>query len=103
MCDGRTSPIKRVASCKPHRLGRSLGQLALTLDELTRLKVPLVRSSQGTDTSDENPAGWMQAGVLMAVAEFERSLLRDRVNSATSRPSSRCKAGATGSSENVAE
>ena len=34
---------------------------------------------QGIDTSGDNPAGRLQLGVLMAVAEFERSLIRERV------------------------
>jgi hypothetical protein len=55
--------------------------LALILDELNRLKVPLIASSQGIDTSNDNPAGRLQLGVLMAVAEFERGIIRERVNS----------------------
>ena len=50
------------------------------LDEMNRLCVPLICSSQGIDTSEDNPAGKLQLGVLMAVAEFERSLIRERVN-----------------------
>jgi DNA invertase Pin-like site-specific DNA recombinase len=42
--------------------------------------VPLVTSSQGIDTSDDNPAGRLQLGVLMAVAEFERGIIKERVN-----------------------
>jgi len=47
---------------------------------LNRLHVPLVASSQGIDTSNDNPAGRLQLGVLMAVAEFERGIIRERVN-----------------------
>ena len=65
---------------KLDRMGRSLTHLALMLDELNRLKVPLIASSQGIDTSDDNPAGRLQLGVLMAVAEFERGIIRERVN-----------------------
>jgi len=65
---------------KLDRLGRSLTHLALILDEISRLKVPLIASSQGIDTSEENPAGNLQLGVLMAVAEFERGITRERVN-----------------------
>jgi DNA invertase Pin-like site-specific DNA recombinase len=53
--------------------------VALMLDELNRLKVPLIASSQGIDTSDDNPAGRLQLGVLMAVADFERGIIRERV------------------------
>jgi len=63
---------------KLDRLGRSLTHLALILDELGRLRVPLVCTSQGINTSNDNPVGKLQLGVLMAVAEFERGLIRER-------------------------
>jgi len=62
-----------------NRLRRSRTNLALMLDEVNRLKVPLIASSQGIDTSDDDPAGRLQLGVLMAVAEFERGIIRERV------------------------
>jgi DNA invertase Pin-like site-specific DNA recombinase len=40
----------------------------------------VVCASQGIDTSDDNPAGKLQLGVLMAIAEFERGIIRERVN-----------------------
>lgn len=80
MKDVRAGDVARVVCYKLDRLGRSLTHLALMLDELARLKVPLIASSQGIDTSDDNPAGRLQLGVLMAVAEFERGIIRERVN-----------------------
>jgi DNA invertase Pin-like site-specific DNA recombinase len=42
---------------------------------------PLVCSSQGIDTSgNNNPCGKFQLDVLKAVCEFERNLIRDRVD-----------------------
>lgn len=79
MKDVRAGTVSRVVCFKLDRLGRSLTHLALMLDELNRLKVPLIASSQGIDTSDDNPAGRLQLGVLMAVAEFERGIIRERV------------------------
>jgi DNA invertase Pin-like site-specific DNA recombinase len=79
MKDVRAGNVTRVVCYKLDRLGRSLTHLALMLDELNRLKVPLIASSQGIDTSDDNPAGRLQLGVLMAVAEFERGIIRERV------------------------
>jgi hypothetical protein len=61
----------RVRRLLVYKLGRGLTHLAL--------KVPLIASSQGIDTSEENPAGSLQLGVLMAVAEFERGIIRERV------------------------
>ena len=57
MQDIRSGKIERLLVFKLDRLGRSLTHLALILDELNRLKVPLIASSQGIDTSDDNPAG----------------------------------------------
>ena len=79
MKDVRAGNVTQVVCYKLDRLGRSLTHLALMLDELNRLKVPLIASSQGIDTSDDNPAGRLQLGVLMAVAEFERGIIRERV------------------------
>jgi DNA invertase Pin-like site-specific DNA recombinase len=80
MGDMRGGKVKRVVAFKLDRLGRSLTHLALMMDEMSRLRVPLICTSQGIDTSDDNPAGKLQLGVLMAVAEFERSLIKERVN-----------------------
>lgn len=80
MQDIRAGQVERLVVYKLDRLGRSLTHLALILDELNRLRVPLIASSQGIDTSDDNPAGRLQLGVLMAVAEFERGIIKERVN-----------------------
>ena len=77
----RDGKIARVACYKLDRMGRSLTHLALIIDEMNRLQVPLICTSQGIDTSDNNPCGKFQLGVLMAVAEFEREIIRERVNS----------------------
>ena len=74
----RNGKLVAVVAYKLDRIGRSLTHLALVIDELARLNVALVCTSQGIDTSDGNPAGRLQLGVLMAVAEFERSLITER-------------------------
>ncbi len=74
----RRGRIDCIVVYKLDRVGRSLVHLAMILDELGRLHVPLVCVSQGIDTSHDNPVGRLQLGVLMAVAEFERSLIRER-------------------------
>jgi DNA invertase Pin-like site-specific DNA recombinase len=84
MQDIRAGSIERLVVYKLDRLGRSLTHLALILDELNRLQVPLIASSQGIDTSNDNPAGRLQLGVLMAVAEFERGIIKERVNAGIS-------------------
>lgn len=78
--DMRSGKVARVVCYKLDRMGRSLSHLALVIDEMNRRKIPLVCCSQGIDTSDSNPCGTFQLGVLMAVAEFERAIIRERVN-----------------------
>ena len=76
----RAGEAKRLIVFKLDRLGRSLTHLALILDELQLHRVALICTSQGIDTSDDNPVGRLQLGVLIAVAEFEREIIRERVN-----------------------
>jgi len=76
----RVGKVERVIVFKLDRLGRSLPHLALILDELARHNVALIATSQGIDTSHSNPVGRLQMNVLMSVAEFEREIIRERVN-----------------------
>ncbi len=80
MASVRAGKVARVVVFKLDRLGRSLPHLALILDELARHGVALIATSQGIDTSNSNPVGRLQLNVLMAVAEFEREIIRERVN-----------------------
>jgi DNA invertase Pin-like site-specific DNA recombinase len=75
--DLRAGKVERVVY-KLDRLGRSLPHLAILLEEMNRLNIPLIVTSQGIDTSEDSPVGQLQLGVLMAVAEFERSIIRER-------------------------
>lgn len=74
----RQGEIARVVAYKLDRLGRSAVHLALLLEEFARLQIPVVFTSQGIDTSEDNPVGKLQLGVLMAFAEFEREMIRER-------------------------
>ena len=74
----RQGKVLRVVAYKLDRLGRSSVHLALLLEEFARLRVPVVFTTQGIDTSEDNPVGKLQLGVLMAFAEFERELIRER-------------------------
>ncbi len=67
MQHARSGRLARVAVVKLDRLGRSLPHLALTIDELQRAGVALICTSQGIDTSSDNPAGRFQVAVLAAV------------------------------------
>jgi putative DNA-invertase from lambdoid prophage Rac len=74
----RKRRIDVILCVKLDRLGRSLPHLAQIISELDSNGVALVCSSQSIDTSDENPAGRLIMHVLMAVAQFERSLIQER-------------------------
>ena len=74
----RRRDVAAVVCVKLDRIGRSLVHLAVMVGELSRLHVPIICTSQGIDTSEDNPVGRLQLAVLMAVAEFERSLIRER-------------------------
>ncbi len=80
MSEIRKGRIGAVAVYKLDRLGRSLQHLAQLIGELEAHGTALVASSQGIDTSESNPAGRLQMHVLAAVAEFERSVIVERIN-----------------------
>jgi DNA invertase Pin-like site-specific DNA recombinase len=75
----RRNKVDVVACFKLDRLGRSLPHLAQIITELDQHNVAIVVTSQGIDTNHDSPAGRLQMHVLMAVAEFERSLIVERV------------------------
>src|SRR5262245_44267591 len=76
----RRGKVDVVVCFKLDRLGRSLAHLAQIIGEFTAHNVALVVPSQGIDTSASNPAARLQLNVLCAVAEFEREVIRERVN-----------------------
>ena len=75
----RRGKVDVVACFKLDRLGRSLPHLAQIISELHQNAVALIATSQGIDTNVDSPAGRLQMHVLCAVAEFERTLIVERV------------------------
>src|SRR6266480_6388969 len=75
----RRNKVDVVACFKLDRLGRSLPHLAQIITELDQHNVAIVATSQGIDTNQDSPAGRLQMHVLMAVAQFERTLIVERV------------------------
>src|SRR5438552_4472156 len=63
---------------KLDRLGRSLVSVAQLIGEMIANKVSLVIPGQGIDTSSDNSAARLQLNILIAVAEFERDIIRER-------------------------
>jgi DNA invertase Pin-like site-specific DNA recombinase len=81
MHEVRKGRVDTVVAHKLDRLGRSLPHLAQLVGEMAAHRVALVIPQQGIDTSASNPASQFQLNILMAVAEFEREIIRERVNS----------------------
>lgn len=67
----------------PDRLGRSLSHLVNFLSEIHARKVDLFIHQQGIDTT--TPAGKALFGVMGVFAEFERSMIQERVRSGIKR------------------
>ena len=76
----RQGRVDILAVYKLDRLGRSLRHLAQLIGEFETHDTALVCTSQGIDTSDDNPAGRFMRTVLVGVAEFERDMIRERIN-----------------------
>jgi|ERR1044071_998075 DNA invertase Pin-like site-specific DNA recombinase len=78
MAEVRRGRVDVVLCYKLDRLGRSLVSVAQLIGEMLTNKVALVISGQGIDTSSDNSAAKLQMNILMAVAEFEKDIIRER-------------------------
>jgi putative DNA-invertase from lambdoid prophage Rac len=58
--------------------GRSVLNLSQQLAALTSFGVRFVATTQGLDTDQSNPTAALLLHILSAVAEFERSMIRER-------------------------
>lgn len=76
----RKGRVDVVLAYKMDRLGRSLSHLLAIIDEMQRHGAAVVIPGQCIDTTNQNPFGKLTAQILMAFAEFERDIIRDRVN-----------------------
>jgi DNA invertase Pin-like site-specific DNA recombinase len=65
------------------RLGRSLQDLVAFLEHIRACGIELFLHQQGLDTT--TPSGWAMFGMLSVFAEFERSIIRERVKSGMER------------------
>jgi DNA invertase Pin-like site-specific DNA recombinase len=72
-----------VAAWSVDRLGRSLIDLVGFLGELHALKIDLYLHQQGIDTT--TPGGKAMFGMMGVFAEFERAMIRERVNAGLAR------------------
>ncbi len=74
------------------RMGRSLGDLVGTLQELHAAKVDLFLHQQAIDTT--TPAGRAMFGMMGVFAEFERSMIQARVKAGLARAKANPRPGA---------
>ncbi len=77
MADARKRRFDTVLAARFDRFARSTRHLVLALEEFNALGVDFISLSESVDTS--TPMGKMVYTVIAAVAELERSLIRERV------------------------
>ncbi len=74
----RDHAIDAVCVVKIDRIARSLAHFSTISAILVKHRVAIVATSQGIDTTDQNPCGKMMMGFLAVIAEFERDLISER-------------------------
>jgi DNA invertase Pin-like site-specific DNA recombinase len=77
--DCRRGVLSGVLVWRFDRFARSLRQLVTALDEFRKLGINFVSATEGIDTTV--PSGELLFGIIGSIAQFERSLISDRVRS----------------------
>lgn len=77
MEDARRRAFDVLMVWKFDRFARSLKELVTGLDEFRALDIEFVSSTEAMDTS--TPSGRLVFSVIAAIAEFERSLIQERI------------------------
>jgi len=83
MIDARKGRFNVVIVWKVDRLGRSTKHLYQIIEEWDNLGIDFIITTLGIDTS--TAAGKLVFGVFAQIAEFERALIRERINLAMER------------------
>jgi putative DNA-invertase from lambdoid prophage Rac len=81
---------------KLDRFGRSLLNCKAALQQLHSHGVRFIAASQNIDTDESNPASRFLLHILMAAAEFERELIRERAAAGLNRYRQQYHAGKVG-------
>lgn len=79
MEDARMKRFDLVMVWKMDRFARSLKQLMDNITALDSFGVRFIALTQGIDTDKQNPGGRLLMQILGAIAEFERSIIVERV------------------------
>ncbi len=80
MQDARERRFDIVIVWKLDRFGRSLIHLVNAVLELESLGIRFIATTQGIDTDESNPMAKLLLHIMAAFAEFERSMIRERIN-----------------------
>lgn len=83
LAEARRKKVDVVMVWKLDRWGRSMADLALTLNELRELGVGFYSEMEALDFT--TPTGRAMAGLLGVFAEFERDIIKDRVQAGVDR------------------
>ena len=83
--DSRKGKFKAILVWKLDRFGRSLVDCLKNIELLEGCGVRFIAVTQGLDTDQRNPASRFLLQVLGAAAEFERSLILERVQAGQAR------------------
>lgn len=75
----RQGKVSKVLCYKLDRLGRSLLNLKELLYQFESMNIPVVFTSQGISTEQNNPASKLFLTMLGAFSEFERDIICERV------------------------
>jgi Site-specific recombinases, DNA invertase Pin homologs len=79
MQDASEHRFDALAVWKIDRLARSVLNLSEQLAQLTSWGIRFLATSQGLDTDQANPTSRLLLHILASVAEFERSLIQERI------------------------
>jgi DNA invertase Pin-like site-specific DNA recombinase len=79
LADARLRKVDCIVVWKLDRWSRSLSHLVTSLQELESLGIRFIAMTQGIDTDQSSPTARLFTGILGCMAEFERSLIQERV------------------------
>jgi DNA invertase Pin-like site-specific DNA recombinase len=96
MRDASQRKLDAILCWKLDRFGRSLLHCKSALQELQTYGVRFMATSQNIDTDESNPASRFLVHILMAAAEFERELIRERAMAGQKRYRGQYEAGKVG-------